>query len=375
MIETVRIERSSRTSRVFAVLGFMLLACLIAAPFFGSRSVLYLLVEIFAYLALASLWNLLAGYTGLVSIGQQAFVGLGGYSLFALTIFIGVPPIPAVLLAGPIAALLAVPTAWVIFRLKGAYFAIGSWVIAEVYRLVFAQVSALGGGSGTSLPTQIVQSIAPTRLARDSLIYWTGLGLVVAVLTVTYLTLRSRWGLALTAIRDSEPAAESVGVDNYRTKFLIYFLTAGATGSIGALISLQKLRISPDAAFSVNDWTAFVIFIVVIGGIGRMEGPLIGTILFFLLREFCADLGPWYLMLLGLFAIVMILLMPKGVAGLLAERFDLQIFPLGRRVRIVKPEVGKELESGVTGVVNPVGESYEKAGDQSEEYRTRRKRC
>jgi branched-chain amino acid transport system permease protein len=94
------------------------------------------------------------------------------------------------------------------------------------------------------------------------LIYWTGLGWVVAVLAVTYLILRSRWGLALTAIRDSEPAAENVGVDKYRTKFLIYFLTAGATGSIGALISMQKLRISPDAAFSVNDWTAFVIFIV-----------------------------------------------------------------------------------------------------------------
>jgi branched-chain amino acid transport system permease protein len=139
-------------------------------------------------------------------------------------------------------------------------------------------------------------------------------------------------GLALTAIRDSEAAAESVGVDNYRTKFLIYFLTAGETGCIGALISLQKLRISPDAAFSVNDWTAFVIFIVVIGGIGRMEGPLIGTILFFILREFFADLGSWYLMFLGLFAIVMMLVMPKGIAGWLGERFDLQIFPLGRRI-------------------------------------------
>src|ERR1700719_4700009 len=162
------------------------------------------------------------------------------------------PPILAVLVAGIVAALLAVPTAWVIFRLKGAYFAIGTWVVAEVYRLVFAQVSALGAGSGTSLPTEVVHSIAPPRALRDNVIYWTGLGLVVAVLAVSYLILRSRWGLALTAIRDSESAAESVGVDNYRAKFLVFFLTAGATGSIGALISLQKLRISPDAAFHVN---------------------------------------------------------------------------------------------------------------------------
>src|SRR5580693_7712694 len=336
MNEPVQIERSTRISRLFAGFGLLLLLFLIMAPFYLGRSELYLLVEIFSYLALASLWNLLAGYTGLASVGQQAFVGLGGYSLFALTIFFRMPPILAVLVACIVAALLAVPTAWVIFLLKGAYFAIGTWVVAEVYRLVFAQVSALGGGSGTSLPTQIIQSIAPTRVARDNLIYWTGLGLIVAVFAVIYFTLRLRWGLALTAIRDSEPAAESVGVDNYRTKFLVYFLTAGATGSVGALISLQKLRISPDAAFSVNDWTALVIFIVVIGGIGRMEGPLLGTIIFFLLREFFADWGPWYLMFLGLFAIVMTLAMPKGIAGLLADRFDFQIFPLRRTVRLEK---------------------------------------
>ena len=334
MTEAVRIERSTRTSRVAGVAGLILLVLLVAAPFYGGRSELYLLVEIFSYLALASLWNLLAGYTGLVSVGQQAFVGLGGYSLFTLTIFFGVSPLLAVLLAGAVAALFAIPTAWIIFRLKGAYFAIGTWVVAEVYRLTFAQVSILGGGSGSSLPSQIVQSIAPNRLARDNLIYWTGLAVVIAVLATIYLILRSRWGLALTAIRDSEPAAESVGVDNYRTKFLVYLLTAGATGSVGALISLQKLRISPDAAFSVNDWTAFVIFIVVIGGIGRMEGPLLGALVFFLLREFFADWGPWYLMLLGLFAILITLTMPKGMAGLLADRFDIQIFPLRRRVRL-----------------------------------------
>ena len=327
---------NSRTSRIFAAAGILALLLLVTAPFYCGRSELYLLVEIFSYLALASLWNLLAGYSGLVSIGQQAFIGLGGYSLFTLTMFAGVSPILAIFLAGVIAALFAVPTAWIIFRLKGAYFAIGTWVVAEVYRLTFAQISVLGGGSGSSLPTQVIQGIAPTRLLRDDLIYWTGLLLIVAVFATIYLILRSRWGLALAAIRDSEPAAESVGVDNYRTKFLVYFLTAGATGSVGALISLQKLRISPDAAFSVNDWTALVIFIVVIGGIGRMEGPLLGTIIFFLLREFFADWGPWYLMFLGLFAIVVTLAMPKGIAGLLADRFDFQIFPLRRTVRLEK---------------------------------------
>ena len=336
MHEAVRIERSTQISRLFAPFGLLVLLFLIAAPYYLGRSELYVLVEIFSYLSLASLWNLLAGYAGLASIGQQAFVGLGGYALFALTILFRIPPILAVPAAGIVAALLAVPTGWVIFRLKGAYFAIGTWVVAEVYRLAIAQVSALGAGSGTSLPTAVVKSIAPTRVARDNLIYWIGLGLVVAVLAVMYLILRSRWGLALTAIRDSEPAAESVGVNNYRTKFLIYLLTAGATGTVGALIFMQKLRISPDAAFSANDWTAFVIFIVVIGGIGQMEGPLIGTIVFFLLRGFFADFGPWYLMLLGAFAIIVTLTMPKGIAGLLAEKFDFDLFPLRRWVGLPK---------------------------------------
>jgi branched-chain amino acid transport system permease protein len=354
MNKAVQIARSTRISRLFATLSLLLLLFLIIAPYYLGRSELYLLVEIFSYLALASLWNLLAGYTGLASIGQQAFVGLGGYALFGLTIFLRMPPILAVLAAGIVAALLALPTAWVIFRLKGAYFAIGTWVVAEVYRLVFAQVSALGAGSGTSLPTQVVQSIASTRAARDNLIYWTGLGLVAAVFAVTYLILRSRLGLALTAIRDSESAAESVGVDNSRTKFLIYFLTAGATGSVGALISMQKLRISPEAAFSVQDWTAFVIFIVAIGGIGRMEGPLIGTMLFFLLRGFLADLGPWYLMLLGTFAIICTLTMPKGIAGFLAEKFDFDVFPLQRRVLLPKQKSQNSTRPGLaddTGVL------------------------
>ena len=330
----VRIERTTRLSRLFAAVGLLLLFFLIFAPCYLGRSELYLLVEIFSYLALASLWNLLAGYAGLLSVGQQAFVGLGGYALFALTVLFWVPPILAVLAAGIISALLAVPTAWLIFRLKGAYFVIGTWVVAEVYRLAIAQVSALGAGSGTSLPTEVIQAIAPTRVARDHVIYWTGLGLVVAVLAVIHLILRSRWGLALTAIRDSESAAESVGVNTYRARFFIYFLAAGATGCIGGLVAMQKLRISPDDAFSVNDWTAIVAFIVVIGGIGRMEGPLIGTIVFFSLRGFLADFGPWYLMLLGTFAIICTLTMPKGIAGLLAERFHLDFFPLRRRVHL-----------------------------------------
>lgn len=326
------ISRSSRASRLAAIFGILLLVVLAAAPWWAGRADMRLLSEIFLYLSLACLWNLLAGYAGLVSVGQQAFVGFGGYMLFALAMFAGLSPLAAIPLAGLLGALIAVPVAVLIFRLRGAYFAIGTWVIAEVFRLSFAQVSALGGGSGTSLPVGIVKAMASNRSMREATTYWLALGMAVLVLVVIYLLLRSRNGLALTAIRDSELASTNYGIDIWRHKFVVYVIAAGLTASTGALIFLQKLRISPDAAFSVNDWTAFVIFIVVIGGIGTLEGPIIGVIVFFLLRETLADLGTTYLLILGLVAIVVMLKAPKGIWGLIKARYGIELFPLSRRV-------------------------------------------
>lgn len=328
----MRVIRTSPAAKMASIIGVLILMVLIVAPWWAGRADMRLMGELFLYLALASLWNLMAGYAGLVSVGQQAYVGFGGYMLFALTIFAGFPPVLAIAGAGVLGALISVPVALLIFRLRGAYFAIGTWVIAEVFRLSFAQVSALGGGSGSSLPVKIVRSMADGRAARESLSYWLALGVAVCVIIAVYLFLRSRQGLALTAIRDNELAASSLGIDIWMTKFIVYIVASALTATIGALIFLQKLRISPDAAFSVNDWTAFVIFIVVIGGIGTIEGPIIGTLIFFALRETLADLGTVYLMVLGVVAILIMLRAPKGLWGLVRARFDLQLFPLGYRV-------------------------------------------
>lgn len=331
-IQDYSVSRTSNAARIAALFGIVALIVLIAAPWWAGRADMRLMGEIFLYLSLATLWNLMAGYAGLVSVGQQAFVGFGGYMLFALTIFGGLHPIAAIGLAGVLGAAISVPVAFLVFRLRGAYFAIGTWVIAEVFRLGFAQIGSLGGGSGSSLPVAIVKSMAGSRSGREALSYWLALGLAVAVIACVYLFLRSRKGLALTAIRDNELAARSLGIDIWRTKFTVYVVTSALTAVVGALIFLQKLRISPDAAFSVNDWTAFVIFIVVIGGIGTIEGPIIGTLVFFALRETLADLGTVYLIVLGLVAIVIMLKFPKGIWGMIQARFDIQLFPLGYRV-------------------------------------------
>ncbi|MEP5761730.1 MAG: branched-chain amino acid ABC transporter permease [Litoreibacter sp.] len=332
------VSRTSHVTKVAAILGLIVLVVLIAAPYWTGRADMRLMGEISLYLALASLWNLMAGYAGLVSVGQQAYVGFGGYMLFALTIFGGMHPVGAIVVAGVLGAIIAVPVALLIFRLRGAYFAIGTWVIAEVFRLSFAQVSALGGGSGSSLPVGIVRSLASSRSGREHLSYWLALASAVIVIAAVYFLLRSRNGLALTAIRDNELAAGSLGIDIWRTKFIVYIVTSALTAMIGALIFLQKLRISPDAAFSVNDWTAFVIFIVVIGGIGTIEGPIIGTLIFFLLRETLADLGTIYLLVLGVVAIVIMLKAPNGIWGLIRARFDLELFPLSYRVKSNKSD-------------------------------------
>ena len=165
----VAVTRTSGVARTSLLLAAVAILILAAAPWWAGRADMRLMSEIFLYLSLASLWNLMAGYAGLVSVGQQAYVGFGGYMLFALTQFGGFHPVTAILLAGLLAAVLSVPVASLIFRLKGAYFAIGTWVIAEVFRLGFAQVSALGGGSGSSLPVGIVRSLAGTRSGREAL--------------------------------------------------------------------------------------------------------------------------------------------------------------------------------------------------------------
>lgn len=305
---------------------------LLAGPYWADRGTMRLLIEAFYFLALAQLWNLLAGYSGLISVGQQAFVGLGGYMLFSLTMFAGVPVLIALPLAGVLTGILAFPTALVAFRLSGPHFAIGTWVIAEVFRLGFAQIGNLGGGSGISLPTDIVRNMADGRAARESLTYWIALAIMLAVVFGIWVIMRSRIGLGLGAIRDNEEAATSVGVRTNRLKFGVFVGVAAMTGLIGALIFLQKLRITPEAAFSVADWSVLVIFIVVIGGIGSLEGPILGCILFFALREYFSDLGSWYMVILGIISVTIMLLEPRGLWGLLNRKRTLTLFPTQRHL-------------------------------------------
>jgi len=274
------------------------------------------------------MWNLLAGYGGMVSIGQQAFFGFGGYAMLMLGNFAGFNPFVAIPLGAVAAGLIAVPVSYIAFRLQGGYFAIGTWVIAEVFRLSFANMSIVGGGSGTSLTA--LRGI--DKATREHTTYWMALACVVATVALVYLFLRSKRGLALLAIRDNEVAAESQGVAVDRMKLAVYVVAAFGAGLAGALYFVGNLRISPDAAFSVN-WTAFAIFMVVIGGIGRIEGPIVGALVFWALNKYFSDYGSWYLIGLGLLAIVTTRTFKQGLWGWLQQRWGLSLFPTYRQLK------------------------------------------
>ena len=330
---TAQVIRGNRSSRAALAAGVALVLLAATLPWWApeGRGSAWMreFVEIACYFIFAMMWNLLAGYGGMVSIGQQAFFGFGGYVMLMLGNFAGVNPFVAVPLGAAAAALVAIPVSYVAFRLQGGYFAIGTWVIAEVFRLSFANVSAVGGGSGTSLTA--LRGI--DKATREHATFWMALVCVVAAIALVYLFLRSKRGLALLAIRDNEVAAESQGIDVRGMKLAVYVVAAFGCGLAGALYFVGNLRISPDAAFSVN-WTAFAIFMVVIGGIGRIEGPIIGALIFWALNKFFSDYGTWYLLGLGLLAIIVTIFFKQGLWGWVQQRYGLSLFPTQRTLKV-----------------------------------------
>lgn len=331
-----------------AMLGLCLLLLMASMPLIAPRAMVQDLFMMLSLLVLALNWNMLAGFAGLVSVGQQAFVGIGAYGMFAAVILWGLDPLTGVLIGGIAAMVLAVPAAFFAFRLNGAYFAIGTWALADIARLAFSQWKALGGGTGTSLPkgtTKDMFGVAwvkealdiSSAAAADAVVYWLALALVSMMLVASWAFLRSKMGLGLQAIRDNVNAARSVGVNPVRLKAAVFLLTAFGTGLCGGLTFIQITRVTPDAAFSVIDWTAFVIFIVVIGGIGTLPGPIVGVVVFYLLQRLLADYGTLYLIVLGLIGIGVMLFARTGLWGLFVARTGFDPLPLGHRAPRPQP--------------------------------------
>jgi branched-chain amino acid transport system permease protein len=327
-----RIVRTTAATRVFiglAVVGIVVLATL---PQWGTAANQLKFVELLVLIALAQMWNLLAGYAGLVSVGQQAFVGLGAYGMIELVNNQGLGLWVSIPIAAVAAAVISIPMGLIAFQLRGSYFAIGTWVLAEVVSKLMVNTSRVGGGSGASIA---VAGTDPADRLRYT--YWFALAIGVGSVAVTYLVLRSRWGLAMQAIRDNEAGARGLGIDVYRTRFAIWVLAALFTALAGATFYLSQLRVQPTASFSVVQWTAPIIFIVVIGGLGTIEGPIIGAVLYWWFKNQFIDHDTWYSTAIGIIAIVVALYLQRGIWGIVRDRFDVSLLSVRRRLDLTDP--------------------------------------
>jgi branched-chain amino acid transport system permease protein len=321
---------ASRTNYMVLAFGVLVLIVLAVFPFFGGTPWTRRLVDFFTLLALAQFWNLMLGYAGLISVGQQGYIGIGSYALWLFSDVLPIHPFIAVIFAAIGGAIIALPSAVLVFKLKGGYLAIGTWVIAEILRLIVANIKRTGGGSGITVQ-------AATKLGTELRVpgtYWWALGLAVIAMGVTYFLLRSRTGLALEAIRDNDLAAESSGVNLWRTKLLTYVIAGAGCAAVGAVVAIHLLRVQPAAAFSIN-WTGYLIFICVIGGVGTIEGPIIGTLIYFVLRETTSKYGEWYFIVLGLLAIIVTVWSPRGIYGYVVRKWNFFLFPLQRKLRFL----------------------------------------
>ncbi|MGH9106019.1 MAG: branched-chain amino acid ABC transporter permease [Acidimicrobiales bacterium] len=327
-----------------ATVGVAGVAVLAILPFIASQGFVTDLVNLLILVCVATMWNALAGYGGLVSVGQQLYIGAGAYAVLFCAQH-GLETFAAVPVALAFAAVLAVPASWLVFRLSGAYFAIATWVLAQVAMLFVERFESLGGGTGAPVPG--LTGFGPLQLLR--LTYWTDLAISVLAILSVYVLLRSRLGLVLTAVRDNEVGARSVGSRVTAAKRLVYVLSAAGCAGAGAVIAISQLDVEPGNVFNVQ-WTAYMIFAVLIGGLGTIEGPVIGAIVFFVLQQSLAQYNAWYLIVLGAIAIAMALWAQRGLWGLFTAKVPLQLFPVGYYVHLPTPtHLSRSTEEGRPG--------------------------
>jgi len=308
-------------NRFRIIFTVMVVLGLVGLPLVASNYVVNVVSLIFLHAALASMWNLLAGYSGMVSLGQQMFVGAGGYTMAVLTLYYGFPISLAVLSGGVLSVILALVISVPVFRMKGAYFAIGTWVIAEALAICFSNWGYVRYGMGLFVRSAYQVSM--------SWVYYAAMLMCMGSVWLVYVLLRSKFGLALMTIREDDVAAEALGVNLFGCKLTCFLISAFVTGTTAGILYLNAIFIQPFEAFGIG-WTVKLLFIVIIGGIGTVEGPVVGAILFVLLQQFLAEHVGYNLIILGTVTLGVILIAPRGIVGALQKRFGIERLPVSR---------------------------------------------
>jgi len=309
-----------RSGRLYGAV--LVVLTLISLPHWASRYWVLVMLLFSINLALSEMWNLLAGYSGLISLGQQAFIGLGGYSLAVFSLYYGLPIWLSIIIGGTVSVLFALSISAPIFRMRSVYFAIGTWTVAETLRILFSNWKYVGYGMGLF--------VKPAYALSFNTIYYTALGVGIGSVALVYFLLRSKLGLGLMAIRDEETASETLGVDIFRVKLNCFLISAGVTGAVSGVLYLHNIFIQPYSAFGI-DWTVRLVFITIIGGIGTIEGPIIGSFLYVFLSQWLSDYPSVGLLILGTIAIGVILVAPKGIMGTIQEKLGFEFLSPRRK--------------------------------------------
>ena len=263
------------------------------------------------FLAMSNMWNLLAGYTGLISLCQPAFLGIAGYTV-AIGTWVQIPwwagLIGGAILAGIFAILISFP----VFRLSGVYFAIGTLVVPEALRIVFYLWKPVGGELHGAGAGYMIKDIADLTMGH---MYWMAFAVAIISAIVMHIILKSKLGLGLASIRDNERAAASCGVNTFWIKVYPFVISAVITGVAGAVFYLYQGYIEPSATFNVK-WTMTLLLATVIGGMRTEGGPIIGTIIYVFLYFLLARFAGISLLIQGIILIVIMLLSPQGIVGI-----------------------------------------------------------
>lgn len=268
----------------------------------------------FIYLAIANMWNLLAGYSGLISLCQPAFIGLAGYTLVIVT-WIGLPPYLGVIAGAIVAAVFAILISIPVFRLKGVYFAIGTLVVPEALRMVFYLWRPVGGELHGGGAGYMVKGVAGVSLTD---IYWPAFVIGIGSIFLMRSILRSKLGLGLAAIRDNDNTAASSGVDVFKLKLYSFVIGAVVTGLAGSVFYIYQGYIEPASAFNIR-WTMTLILATVIGGISTEEGPIIGAVIVTLMHFLLARYAGISLLIQGIILVGIMLLAPQGIIGFIRK--------------------------------------------------------
>lgn len=266
----------------------------------------------FIYLALANMWNLLAGYCGLISLAQPAFIGIAGYVL-AITVWVGYPMWLGVVGGGIVACVFALLISAPAFRLKGTYFAIGTLIVPAAVQIIFFLWRPVGNelyGKGAGYIIKGSTNVSP------DIIYWISLVVGLGSIFLMRFILGSKFGLGLAAIRDNDNTAASTGINVFRLKLYSFLISAFVTGLAGAIFYISQGFIEPSSAFNIQ-WTMVLMLSTVIGGIAIIEGPILGAVIVVILHFLLARYAGISLLLQGIILVVIMMAAPQGIIGAL----------------------------------------------------------